>query len=44
MKKLLKILGKAKEYIGIAIKYLGQLLGLVKKAEEELKKTEDKPE
>jgi len=37
MKKLLALLSKAKKYIGLALKYLGQLLGIVKKVEEELK-------
>ena len=37
MKKLLELLRKAKTYIGLALKYLGQLLGIVKKVEEELK-------
>ena len=41
MKKLLELLGKAKKYIGLALKYLGQLLGIVKKVEEELKDQEE---
>ena len=40
MKKLLEYLGKAKKYIVLAIKYLGQLLGIVKKVEDELKEQE----
>lgn len=36
MKKILEILGKTKEYVSLAIKYLGQLLGIIKKVEEEL--------
>jgi hypothetical protein len=40
--KLASILGKAKEYIGIAIKFLGKLLGVVKGAEDSLEKDEDK--
>ena len=41
MKKLLEILGKAKDYISIAIKYLGKLVGLIKEAEKSLQE-EDK--
>lgn len=42
MKKILEFLRKAKHYVGLAIKYLGQLLGVIKKAEEELaEKTEE---
>ncbi len=43
MKKLLEYLGKAKKYTVLALKYLGQLLGIIKKVEEELK-DEDKAE
>jgi hypothetical protein len=42
--KLMEILGKAKDYIGRAIKFLGKLLGIVKGAEEALNQEEDKPE
>lgn len=41
MNKFTELLGKAKEYITIAIEYLGKLLGLVKSAEEQFK-DEDK--
>ena len=43
MKKILELLGKAKKYIGIALKALGRLLGVVSKVEEELK-DQDKAE
>lgn len=36
MKKLLEILGTSKTWITLGIKWLGQLLGVVKKVEQEL--------
>ena len=44
MKKLLELLGKAKHYVGLAIKYLGKILSLLKSTEKELDKKDEPKE
>jgi hypothetical protein len=41
MKKLLELLGKARKYLGIALRYLTKLLSWGKKADRALEEAED---
>jgi hypothetical protein len=42
IQKVLSVLKKAKEYLTKGLKVAGQCLGIIKKAEEELEKLDDK--
>lgn len=44
MKKLLELIGKAKKYLGIAMRFLMKLVGFGKKAEKILDEAEDQVE
>lgn len=41
MKKLLELLGKARKYLGLALRYLTKLLSWGKKADKALEEAED---